>query len=157
MLEAGDIDVARNLEPGDLEAVSKNAELATTSAPKGTVYYISLNQKNPNLAKPEVREALKYLVDYDAIGSTLIKGIGEIRQTYQAKGVLGALDSNPFNLRRRQGQGTAGKGRPEGRLLGHHGRAQHPAGDRHCRILPADGRPGRREGRDHSPATASRP
>jgi peptide/nickel transport system substrate-binding protein len=98
MLEAGDIDVARNLEPGDLEAISKNAELTTTSAPKGTVYYISLNQKNPNLAKPEVRQALKYLVDYDAIGSTLIKGIGEIRQTYQAKGVLGALDSNPFTF-----------------------------------------------------------
>jgi peptide/nickel transport system substrate-binding protein len=98
MLEAGDVDVARNLEPGDLEAVSKNADLATTNAPKGTVYYISLNQKNETLAKPEVREAFKYLVDYDAIGATLIKGIGEIRQTYQAKGVLGALDSNPYTF-----------------------------------------------------------
>ncbi len=98
MLEAGDVDVARNLEPGDLDAVSKNADLATTSAPKGTVYYISLNQKNANLAKPEVREAFKYLVDYDAIGSTLLKGIGEIRQTYQAKGVLGALEASPYKF-----------------------------------------------------------
>ncbi|WP_026060430.1 ABC transporter substrate-binding protein [Pseudaminobacter salicylatoxidans] len=98
MLEAGDVDVARNLEPGDLEAVEKNADLATTNAPKGTVYYISLNQKNENLAKPEVREAFKYLVDYDAIGATLIKGIGEIHQTYQVKGVLGALDSNPYKF-----------------------------------------------------------
>jgi peptide/nickel transport system substrate-binding protein len=98
MLEAGDIDVARNLEPGDYEAVMKNADLTTTSAPKGTVYYISLNQKNENLAKPEVREAFKYLVDYDAIGSTLIKGVGEIRQTYQAKGVLGALEAAPYKF-----------------------------------------------------------
>lgn len=97
-LEAGDIDVARNLEPNDLEAVSKNADLATTSAPKGTVYYISLNQKNANLAKPEVREAFKYLVDYDAIGATLINGIGEIHQTFLPKGVLGELDENPFKL-----------------------------------------------------------
>jgi len=97
-LEAGDIDVARNLEPNDLDAIKKNAELATTSAPKGTVYYISLNQKNPNLAKPEVREAFKYLVDYDAIGSTLIKGIGEIHQTFLPKGVLGELDENPYEL-----------------------------------------------------------
>jgi peptide/nickel transport system substrate-binding protein len=97
-LEAGDIDVARNLEPNDLDAIKKNAELATTSAPKGTVYYISLNQKNPNLAKPEVREAFKYLVDYDAIGSTLIKGIGEIHQTFLPKGVLGELDENPYKL-----------------------------------------------------------
>lgn len=97
-LEAGDIDVARNLEPNDLAAVSQNADLKTTSAPKGTVYYISLNQKNPNLAKPEVREAFKYLVDYDAIGETLIKGIGEIHQTFLPKGVLGELDENPYKL-----------------------------------------------------------
>lgn len=97
-LEAGDIDVARNLEPGDYEAVAKNADLATTSAPKGTVYYVSLNQKNANLAKPEVQEAFKYLVDYDAIGSTLIKGIGEIHQTFLPKGVLGELDENPYKL-----------------------------------------------------------
>ncbi len=98
MLEAGDVDVARNLEPGDYDAVQKNADLTTTDAPKGTVYYISLNQKNEALAKPEVREAFKYLVDYDAIGATLIKGIGEIHQTYQVKGVLGALDSNPYKF-----------------------------------------------------------
>jgi peptide/nickel transport system substrate-binding protein len=97
-LEAGDIDVARNLEPGDFDAITKNSDLATTSAPKGTVYYFSLNQKNPNLAKPEVTEAFKYLVDYDAIGSTLIKGIGEIHQTFLPKGVLGELDENPYKL-----------------------------------------------------------
>jgi peptide/nickel transport system substrate-binding protein len=98
MLEKCDVDVARNLEAGDLDAVSKNADLTTISAAKGTVYYISLNQKNETLAKPEVREAFKYLVDYDAIGSTLIKGIGEIHQTFLPKGVLGALDENPYKL-----------------------------------------------------------
>ena len=98
MLEKGDIDVARNLAPGDYEAVSGNADLATTSAAKGTVYYISLNQKNPTLAKPEVREAFKWLVDYDAIGSTLIKGIGEIHQNFLPKGVLGASEDNPYKL-----------------------------------------------------------
>ncbi|WP_026618057.1 ABC transporter substrate-binding protein [Ensifer aridi] len=97
-LEAGDIDVARNLEPGDYEAVSKNADLSTTSAPKGTVYYISLNQKNEKLAKPEVQQAFKYLVDYDAIGATLIKGIGEIHQSFLPKDVLGALNENPYTF-----------------------------------------------------------
>ena len=97
-LENGDIDIARNLEPGDLDAVAKNADLASTSAPKGTVYYISLNQKNPNLAKPEVIEAFKYLVDYDGIGATLIKGIGEIHQSFLPKGQLGAIDDMPYKL-----------------------------------------------------------
>ena len=97
-LENGDIDVARNLSPTDLQAIEKNPQLASTSAPKGTIYYMSLNQKNPNLAKPEVQQAFKYLVDYDAIGKTLIKGIGEIHQTFEPKGMLGSLDENPFKL-----------------------------------------------------------
>lgn len=97
-LENGDIDIARNLEPGDLDAVTKKQGISTTSAPKGTLYYFSLNQKNPNLAKPEVVEAIKYLVDYDAIGATLIKGIGEIHQTFLPKGQLGALNENPYKL-----------------------------------------------------------
>jgi peptide/nickel transport system substrate-binding protein len=96
-LENGDIDIARNLEPGDLDAVVKKG-LATTSAPKGTVYFFSLNQKNKNLAKPEVVEAMKYLVDYDAIGAKLIKGIGEIHQTFLPKGQLGAIEDKPYKL-----------------------------------------------------------
>jgi peptide/nickel transport system substrate-binding protein len=97
-LVAGDIDVARNLEPNDLDAIADKKDLKTISAPKGTVYYISFNQKNEKLAKPEVRQALKYLIDYDAIGKTLIKGIGEIHQTFLPRGDLGALDENPFKL-----------------------------------------------------------
>ncbi|MNH86712.1 putative D,D-dipeptide-binding periplasmic protein DdpA precursor [compost metagenome] len=97
-LENGDIDIARNLEPNDVEAVSKKEGLSITSAPKGTIYYFSLNQKNEKLAKPEVAEAFKYLVDYDAIGATLIKGIGEIHQTFLPKGQLGALNDNPYKL-----------------------------------------------------------
>ena len=97
-LENGDIDVARNLEPGDVDAASKKDGLAVTSAPKGTVYYFSLNQKNATLAKPEVVEAFKYLVDYDAIGETLIKGIGTIHQTFLPDGQLGASSENPYKL-----------------------------------------------------------
>ncbi len=97
-LENGDIDVARNLEPGDVEAISGKEGLEVTSAPKGTIYYFSLNQKNETLAKPEVIEALKYLVDYDAIGETLIKGIGTIHQTFLPAGQLGALDETPYTL-----------------------------------------------------------
>ncbi|WP_377296754.1 ABC transporter substrate-binding protein [Rhizobium sp. SGZ-381] len=97
-LENGDIDIARNLEPNDLAAISGKKDLATISAPKGTLYYFSLNQKNANLAKPEVREAFKYLIDYDAIGETLIKGIGKIHQSFLPEGQLGASSENPYKL-----------------------------------------------------------
>ncbi len=102
MLEKGDADIARNLTPQDLDALtsgtSANKGVKTTATPKGTVYYFGLNQKNPNLAKPEVREAFKYLVDYDAIGKTLIKNIGVVHQNFLPIGLLGAAKDNPYKL-----------------------------------------------------------
>ena len=98
LLEKGDVDIARNLTPQDLDALAKNKDIRITSTPLGTVYYLGLNQKNPNLAKPEVREAFKWLVDYDAIGSTLIKNIGVIHQNFLPMGLLGASKEKPYKL-----------------------------------------------------------
>jgi peptide/nickel transport system substrate-binding protein len=98
LLEKGDIDIARNLGPQDIDALAGNPAIQFTSAPKGTVYYISLNQKNPNLAKPEVREALKWLIDYAAIGETLIKNIGVVHQNFLPIGLLGASREAPYQL-----------------------------------------------------------
>ena len=98
LLEKGDIDIARNLSPQDIAALGTNKDVQITSAPKGTVYYISLNQKNPTLAKPEVREAMKWLVDYSAIGDTLIKNIGVVNQNFLPQGLLGASTEKPYKL-----------------------------------------------------------
>ncbi len=98
LLEKGDVDIARNLSPQDLAALATNKDIKTTATPKGTVYYFSLNQKNPILAKPEVREAFKWLVDYSAIGDTLIKNIGIVHQNFLPIGLLGASTENPYKL-----------------------------------------------------------
>lgn len=96
MLEKGDVDIARNLNPQDIDALQAMQGIKTSSTSKATNYYISLNQKNPNLAKPEVREAFKYLIEYDAIGATLLKHIGTIQQHFLPVGMLGALDTKPY-------------------------------------------------------------
>jgi peptide/nickel transport system substrate-binding protein len=98
LLEKGDIDIARNLTPQDLDALAANKDVKTTATPKGTVFYFSLNQKNSILAKPEVREAFKWLVDYDAIGKTIIKNIGVVHQNFLPQGLLGAAKDNPYKL-----------------------------------------------------------
>jgi len=98
MLLRGDVDVARNLAPQDLDALAGDRNIALTSVPKGGLYYISLNQKNPLLAKPEVREAFKWLVDYDALGATLLKGIARPHQNFLPQGLLGASNESPFKL-----------------------------------------------------------
>jgi peptide/nickel transport system substrate-binding protein len=98
LLEKGDADIARGLTPQDLDALAANKDVLTTGTPKGTVYYFSLNQKNPILAKPEVREAFKWLVDYDAIGKTFIKNIGVVHQNFLPLGLLGASKDMPYKL-----------------------------------------------------------
>ncbi len=98
LLEKGDADIARNLTPQDLDALAGNKDIRSTATPKGTVYYFSLNQRNPILARPEVREAFKWLVDYDAIGATLIKNIGVVHQNFLPLGLLGAAKDKPYKL-----------------------------------------------------------
>ena len=98
LLEKGDIDIARNLGPQDLAGLANNKDVKTVGTPKGTVYYISLNQKNPNLAKPEVREAFKWLVDYAAIGDTIMKNIGVVHQNFLPLGMFGAATDKPYKL-----------------------------------------------------------
>ncbi|HEY1092442.1 MAG TPA: ABC transporter substrate-binding protein, partial [Burkholderiaceae bacterium] len=98
LLEKGDIDIARNLSPQDLDALAANKDLKRTAVAKGTVYYIAMNMKNPQLAKPAVREAFKWLVDYDALGATLIKNIGVVHQNFLPAGLLGASSDKPYKL-----------------------------------------------------------
>jgi len=98
LLEKGDVDVARNLGPEELAAVAKDANIKIDKGVKGTVYYFSLNQKNPTLAKPEVREALKYLVDYAAIADTVMKDKVQVHEAYLPDGFLGAVSASPYKL-----------------------------------------------------------
>jgi peptide/nickel transport system substrate-binding protein len=115
LLGKGDIDIARNLSPQDLTALTSHADIKTTSTPKGTLFYFSMNMKNPTLAKPEVREAIKYLVDYAAIGDTLMKNIGVVQQNFLPVGLLGASTVNPYKLDVDKAKGLLAKaGLPKG-------------------------------------------
>ena len=98
LLEKGDIDIARKLTPEDIAAVAKSADIKVEKSPKGALWYLGLNQKNEQLAKPEVREALKWLVDYNGIVDNIMKGKAIVRQTILPQGFLGALGETPYKL-----------------------------------------------------------
>jgi peptide/nickel transport system substrate-binding protein len=98
LLEKGDVDYARNLTKDQLEAIKGKLNIVTQQAPKGSIWYISVNQKNPNLAKPEVREALKWLVDYASIEENILRGSYVVHQAFLPKGFLGAIDDKPYKF-----------------------------------------------------------
>jgi len=97
-LQSGDIDVARNLEPGDVAGVAQMEGLTVTSALKNRFYYLGLNQKNALLANPKVREAIKYLVDYEGLEATILKSIGTTHQAFLPIGQFAALDEKPYSF-----------------------------------------------------------
>lgn len=96
LLEKGDIDLARELNPGDMKGVATHPDIKMIKKPKGAVYYLGLNQKNKYLSIPQVRQAFKYLVDYQGIGATIVDGQATIHQSFLPAGFLGALDDMPF-------------------------------------------------------------
>ena len=98
LLEKGDIDIARNLEADQLERLRDSPDITVKEVPKGAIYYLGLNQKNEYLARPEVREALKWLVDYDGIASTIVKGSAVVHQSFLPRGFPGAIDDKPYTL-----------------------------------------------------------
>lgn len=98
LLEKGDIDVARNLTGDDLKSLEKNKNIKIQTRAKGAIYYLGLNQKNKYLKIPEVRQALKYLIDYKGMEQTFLRGKATVHQAFLPKGFLGALEETPFSL-----------------------------------------------------------
>jgi peptide/nickel transport system substrate-binding protein len=98
LLEKGDIDIARNLTADDIAALKGDDNIALESGIKGTLYYLGLNQKNEYLSKPKVREAMKYLLDYDTIANTIMSGKVKVHQAFLPEGFLGAYNENPYSL-----------------------------------------------------------
>lgn len=98
LLEKGDIDIARNLQPDDIKGLADNTDVKIRSKAKGAVYYLGLNQKNKYLQLPEVQQAFKYLIDYQGMEQTILSGKMTVHQAFLPKGFLGALEETPFSL-----------------------------------------------------------
>ena len=97
-LVKGDIDIARNLSPEDIAAISTNSDLAVDNDLRGRIMYFSMSQKDANLAKPKVREALKYLVDYDGMANSFLKGQYVVHQAFLPLTYMGELKEKPYTL-----------------------------------------------------------
>lgn len=98
LLERGDIDAARNLNPEDIAGVRDAEGVEVVDELRGRIFYLGLNQEVPALTNPKVVEAMKYLVDYEGIANSFLKGQYTVHQTFLPETYLGAIDDNPFTL-----------------------------------------------------------
>jgi peptide/nickel transport system substrate-binding protein len=98
LLQRGDADVARDLLPEQLAAARSNPDLTVTPRPKASLMFISMNTSHPALAEPQVREAIRRAIDYDAIERNLVKDTFTVHQSFLPSGFPAALDTNPFRF-----------------------------------------------------------
>jgi peptide/nickel transport system substrate-binding protein len=99
LIETGDIDAARNLGPDQIAALAGDDDIRVLTVPRARLFYMALNQRHPQLGRPEVRLALRQLVDYEAIAATLLAGRASAHQAFLPKGFFAALEERPFAYR----------------------------------------------------------
>ncbi|MET3926082.1 ABC transporter substrate-binding protein [Devosia sp. 2618] len=95
LLTSGDVDIAKNLTPDQISGLSADAVKVETY-PQAAVHFLSFNQKTESLTPPAVWEAARYLVDYDGMTQSFLKGQMEKHQAFWPKGFPGSYDETPY-------------------------------------------------------------
>jgi peptide/nickel transport system substrate-binding protein len=96
LLESGDVDMARNLTPDQIASLPEDG-IKVETFPQAAVHFLSFNQKTESLTPEALWEASRYLVDYEGMTSSFLKGQMEIHQAFWPEGFPGALTETPYS------------------------------------------------------------
>jgi peptide/nickel transport system substrate-binding protein len=98
LIEKGDIDIARDLTPDQIGSIKDNKDLVVKVSPQATLHYVGLNVAHKPLDDVKVRQALHYLVDYDGMVNSFLKGQDQVHQSFWPSGFWASLDENEYNF-----------------------------------------------------------
>ena len=96
LIEKGDADIARDLTNDQVAGVAGNKDIVVTTVPQATLHYVGLNLKFKPFEDVKVRQALHYLVDYDGMVNSFLKGGFKIHQSFWPSGFWASLDDNEY-------------------------------------------------------------
>jgi len=97
LLTSGDVDIAMNLTSDQVTGLQSNNDIKIEQYPQAAVHFLSFNQKIDVLTEKAIWEAARYLVDYEGMTSTLLKGQMQKHQAFWPEGFPGALNETPFS------------------------------------------------------------
>ena len=98
LIEKGDADIARDLTPDQIASVAADKDVKIVASPQAALHYLGLNLHMTPLQNPKVRQALHYLVDYDGMAASFLKGQYQVHETFWPSGFWAALDQNPYRF-----------------------------------------------------------
>lgn len=98
MMEKGDLDIVSNMAIPDVRALRHDPDLTIDAVRKGTIYYLAMSMNDPRFDNIKVREAVRYLVDYQGINKSLMTGYGELHQRPIQAGMPATLPDPGYRL-----------------------------------------------------------
>lgn len=98
MLQRGDIDVAMGMSIPDIEALKQDSHIRTEANTRGTLYYVAVSMKDPKFANKKVREAVRYLIDYQGINESIMPNYGVLHQRPVKSGLPATLPGPGYAL-----------------------------------------------------------
>ena len=96
-LTAGDVDMAKNLDPNQISGLAGVEGVTVETYPQAAVHWVSFNQKVDALTDPAVWKAARYLVDYEGMANSMLKGQMKVHQAFWPDGFPGALTDTPYS------------------------------------------------------------
>ncbi|MBI2719148.1 MAG: ABC transporter substrate-binding protein [Rhizobiales bacterium] len=97
-IEKGDIDIARDLTGDQVAGIAGNKDIVVNTIPQATLYYVGLNLKFKPFQDVRVRQAMHYLVDYDGMVNSFLKGSMKVHQSFWPSGFWASLDENMYTF-----------------------------------------------------------
>ncbi len=95
-IQQGDIDIARDLGPDQIRTLAGNQDINVVKSNRAAVMYITMNQNHPILSKPQVLQAIKWAVDYEALETNIVAGTYKIQQSFLPQDFPAAIPDRPF-------------------------------------------------------------
>jgi peptide/nickel transport system substrate-binding protein len=95
LIETGDADIVQDLGPEQATALEGNPDLQLVKAESTLLVYIGMNATKAPLDNADVREAIRYAINYDDI-NTLLSGNGKVVQEIIPDGFLGHTGETYF-------------------------------------------------------------
>ncbi len=96
LLRQGDADIARDLTTEQITAVAKDPAFAVVQHLSGRINYLAMNTAHPLLAKPLVRQAIKWAIDYEGIQKNIMPVTAKVHQAFVPESFPGAITDAPY-------------------------------------------------------------
>ena len=95
-LQKGGIDIARDLGPDQLKSILGKPDFVQMRTNQLTSMYTVMNMAVPQFQKVEVRQAVKWAIDYDAIAKNIAPIVYKVWQSFLPDGTPGAINEQPY-------------------------------------------------------------